>query len=77
MQWCAGSATVAADVVADAEAEAEADGDLLAEADGFLAPPPGRNTTSSAAISPAATTALNPVSQRLRIWRCLADRSSC
>jgi hypothetical protein len=78
VQWCAGSATVDAVAVADAEADADADADFLAEADGsFLALPPGRNTTSSAATSPAAATALKPVSQRLRTWRCLTVRISC
>ena len=66
-----------ADEDAEAEAEGEADGDLLAEAEAFLPLPPGRNTTSSAAISPAAATAMIPVIQRLRTWRCLANRSSC
>src|SRR5262249_51348226 len=49
----------------------------LAEADAFLPLPLGRNTTSSAAISPAAATALIPVIQRLRTCRCLVTRCSC
>ena len=53
-------------MAADADADADALGDLLDWADALLPLPPGRKMTSSAATSPAAATALMPVSQRLR-----------
>jgi hypothetical protein len=68
-QWCAGSLTAAALVVEEA--------DFDAEALGFLAlPPPGRKTSSSEAMSAAASTADVPASQRLRSCLCLARRAS-
>jgi len=69
VQWRAGSATVVAEGVAL--------GDLLAEADGCLLLPLGRNTASKEAMSAAPRITLRAMTPRLRRRRRLTARSSC